>query len=238
MTSPALTDTQPGIGAADEPKESPMSQANMAVVPAPRDLLVRAFSLLPVSQPRREIDDLLEAYPLGGGQGSRPAQEPVVPICAEDIARVAWEARRAFIADDVGEDDDMGPWPPEAAKFGWVEDDSEHVRAVQLAEAKALLAYLEAHQAAVSTAERVGWPELERVAKRCTEGDPWYTSEDLITQSYGSLLPQDRAFIAAASPAAVLELIAAARAGAVGIAAGDEPGLPPPPATDRAEGGQ
>jgi hypothetical protein len=53
--------------------------------------------------------------------------------------------------------------------------------------------------------------ELERLARACNEGDPWYTSVDLITQPYGSLLPQDRAFIAAANPATILDLLAANR---------------------------
>jgi hypothetical protein len=70
------------------------------------------------------------------------------------------------------------------------------------------------------------WAELERLARRCFVGDPWYTSDDLITQSYGSLLPQDRVFIAAANPAEVLKLIAAARANSVGMSAANEPKAP------------
>lgn len=58
----------------------------------------------------------------------------------EEIARTAWEARRKFIAVDVGEEDDMGPWPPTAGEHGWQEDDAEHVREAQLAEADAILA--------------------------------------------------------------------------------------------------
>lgn len=40
-------------------------------------------------------------------------------------------------------------------------------------------------------------------------GDPWYNAEDLLTQGYGELLPQDRRFIAAVSPAVALALCAA-----------------------------
>lgn len=55
---------------------------------------------------------------------------------------------------------------------------------------------------------------LERLAKRCTEGDPWYTEENLLgRQNFGQFLPQDRAFIAAANPATILKLIEAARQG-------------------------
>lgn len=56
------------------------------------------------------------------------------------------------------------------------------------------------------------WAELERLASKCTGGDPWYSADDLQgRQSFGQFIPQDRAFIAAANPATVLELIAAAR---------------------------
>ena len=56
------------------------------------------------------------------------------------------------------------------------------------------------------------WADLERLARKCTEGDPWYTADDLQCQSIPHLIPQDRAFISAANPSTVLELIAAARA--------------------------
>lgn len=51
--------------------------------------------------------------------------------------------------------------------------------------------------------------ELARLAERCTSGDPWYKDGDLRgRQSFGQFLSQDRAFIAAASPATVLALLA------------------------------
>lgn len=50
-------------------------------------------------------------------------------------------------------------------------------------------------------------PELKRLAERCTGGDPWYTADDLQCQSIPHLIPQDRAYIAAANPARVLHLI-------------------------------
>lgn len=50
---------------------------------------------------------------------------------------------------------------------------------------------------------------LEKLADRCSFGDPWYTEENLLgRQNFGQFLPQDRAFIAAANPATVLALIA------------------------------
>lgn len=54
--------------------------------------------------------------------------------------------------------------------------------------------------------------KLEALAKRCTSGDPWYTEGDLCgRQTFGQFLTQDRAFIAAANPSAILDLIASAR---------------------------
>lgn len=61
------------------------------------------------------------------------------------------------------------------------------------------------------------WADLERLATKCTEGDPWYSADDLRgRQTFGQFLSQDRAFIAAANPATVLELTAAARAATAG----------------------
>lgn len=86
-TSPALTDTQPGTPERREPKESDaMSNANMAVVPVPRELAKawtdarRSIQASPNHGPflrdciRTEVDlasfieEQLEASPLGGGQ--------------------------------------------------------------------------------------------------------------------------------------------------------------------------
>ncbi|MEN5229031.1 hypothetical protein [Brevundimonas naejangsanensis] len=51
--------------------------------------------------------------------------------------------------------------------------------------------------------------ELAAKADRCTTGDPWYKDDDLRgRQSFEQFLPQDRAFIAAASPNTVLTLLA------------------------------
>ena len=50
---------------------------------------------------------------------------------------------------------------------------------------------------------------LEKLADRCSFGDPWYTEENLLgRQNFGQFLPQDRAFIAAANPATIKALIA------------------------------
>lgn len=54
--------------------------------------------------------------------------------------------------------------------------------------------------------------KLEAMANRCTSGDPWYKEGDLCgRQTFDQFIPQDRAFIAAASPATILDLIASAR---------------------------
>lgn len=54
--------------------------------------------------------------------------------------------------------------------------------------------------------------KLEALANRCTSGDPWYKEGDLCgRQTFDQFIPQDRAFIAAASPATILDLIASAR---------------------------
>lgn len=53
---------------------------------------------------------------------------------------------------------------------------------------------------------------LEKLADRCSFGDPWYTEENLLgRQNFGQFLPQDRAFIAAANPATIKALIAELR---------------------------
>ncbi|MCC4295803.1 hypothetical protein [Brevundimonas aurantiaca] len=50
---------------------------------------------------------------------------------------------------------------------------------------------------------------LEKLADRCSFGDPWYTEENLLgRQNFGQFLTQDRAFIAAANPATIKALIA------------------------------
>lgn len=50
---------------------------------------------------------------------------------------------------------------------------------------------------------------LEKLADRCSFGDPWYTEENLLgRQNFGQFLPQDRAFIAGLSPATAKALIA------------------------------
>ena len=50
---------------------------------------------------------------------------------------------------------------------------------------------------------------LEKLADRCSFGDPWYTEENLLgRQNFGQFLPQDRAFIAAANPATIKAMIA------------------------------
>jgi hypothetical protein len=50
---------------------------------------------------------------------------------------------------------------------------------------------------------------LEKLADRCSFGDPWYTEENLLgRQNFGQFLPQDRAFIAAANPATIKALTA------------------------------
>lgn len=54
---------------------------------------------------------------------------------------------------------------------------------------------------------------LEKLADRCSFGDPWYTEENLLgRQNFGQFLPQDRAFIAAANPATIKALIAELKA--------------------------
>lgn len=53
---------------------------------------------------------------------------------------------------------------------------------------------------------------LEKLADRCSFGDPWYTEENLLgRQNFGQFLPQDRAFIAAANPATMKALISELR---------------------------
>lgn len=50
--------------------------------------------------------------------------------------------------------------------------------------------------------------ELKRLAERCATVDLWYREGDLRgRQTFGQFLPQDRAFIAAASPQTLLSLI-------------------------------
>lgn len=59
------------------------------------------------------------------------------------------------------------------------------------------------------TANRPDLDALEKLADRCSFGDPWYTEENLLgRQNFGQFLPQDRAFIAAANPATIKALIA------------------------------
>jgi hypothetical protein len=53
---------------------------------------------------------------------------------------------------------------------------------------------------------------LEKLADRCSFGDPWYTEENLLgRQNFGQFLLQDRAFIAAANPATIKALVAELR---------------------------
>ncbi len=53
---------------------------------------------------------------------------------------------------------------------------------------------------------------LEKLADRCSFGDPWYTEENLLgRQNFGQFLTQDRAFIAAANPATIKALISELR---------------------------
>ena len=60
--------------------------------------------------------------------------------------------------------------------------------------------------------------KLEALADRCMSGDPWYKEGDLCgRQTFGQFLTQDRAFIAAANPAAIKSLIASAREAAAEI---------------------
>lgn len=48
---------------------------------------------------------------------------------------------------------------------------------------------------------------LERLAKQCVEGDPWYCEKSFDFKRYG-ILTKDTKFIAAASPETVILLIA------------------------------
>ena len=50
--------------------------------------------------------------------------------------------------------------------------------------------------------------DLRKKAEACLHGDPWYTDENLLgRQNFGQFLPQDRSYIAAANPAAILALL-------------------------------
>lgn len=85
------------------------------------------------------------------------------------------------------------------------------------------------------------WGDLERLAKAATHKE-WQHGEGgsinvprggtLFASFRGNGTTDDAAFIAAANPATVLELIAAARAGSVGVGGADEPKTP----TEQAEG--
>ena len=65
---------------------------------------------------------------------------------------------------------------------------------------------------------------LEKLADRCSFGDPWYTEENLLgRQNFGQFLPQDRAFIAAANPATIKAMIAEVRSLRVRVARWEPP---------------
>lgn len=58
----------------------------------------------------------------------------------EVVAAAGWNAaRRASLVEG---EDDCGPWPPVAGKFGWQEDDSEMTVAVERLKADAILSAL------------------------------------------------------------------------------------------------
>lgn len=62
------------------------------MVSVPRDLLIRAFNLLPISRPRREIDELLAAAPSlpeTAGEGVREAVEKVVEDLIIEVASIS-----------------------------------------------------------------------------------------------------------------------------------------------------
>lgn len=83
---------------------------------------------------------VLSAAPSGDGGASHPPG-----LSVEEVARIAWEAGRAWSL-EMGEED-YGPWPPTAGQFGWQEDDSEACREAERHKAQAILAAMEPRRA-------------------------------------------------------------------------------------------